>query len=67
MKRACVITCVALAATLVFGPMASAFHLDWWHGFQGKYEMTATGICNHSTLGWDETPKGFVPKAGSKI
>src|SRR5512137_2081266 len=67
MKRTCVIACVMLAATLVFGSMASASHWSWWYGFHGTYEMVASGICNHSTLGWDETPGGFIPKAGSKI
>lgn len=75
MKKTFAITCTALAAMLVFGSAASAWYWQW-KGFHGKYELVASGICNHSTKGWEDSlgtgedggsGPPFIPVKGSKI
>lgn len=73
MKKTFAITCAALAAMLVFGSAASAWYWQW-KGFHGKYELVASGICNHSTDGWTDKDGVFngptppwTPVKGSKI
>jgi hypothetical protein len=66
---------VLISALLTFTAAMALAHDDDhnWERFHGTYEMVASGICNHSTLGWNDA-KGvlngpnppFTPVEGSK-
>jgi hypothetical protein len=62
MKKLIVFTMMALATIVMFSPTAFAGG-DGGEKLVGTYEMVASGICNHSTLGWwDADHKKNGPK-----
>ena len=66
---------VLITAHLTFTVAMALAHDDEnnWKRFHGTYEMVASGICNHSTLGWNDANGDlngpippFTPVKGSK-
>lgn len=66
MKKITLILFIAALSLFVSATVVTADD-EYWRGFRGVYEMSATGSCLHSIDGWRDVSPPYIPEVDSEV